>query len=126
MPVIVNFLSDNLIIPVYYYLLGYLVIWALAAGIARINSNPAAIGSYDRATHQAWMIALILHLIAGLVFVTWLCMTAIEQERGVGVMVLYVLPYIAILMLDLYFLLTGRQPQPASAGGSRGKRGGRK
>jgi len=119
---VIQFFIDPLIVPFYYYLLCYLVVWALAAGLARVTADPIVVGSYDRSTAQAWGITLILHLLAGLVFVIWLCMRAIREERPMVELILYLLMYLAIVMLDLYFLLTGRQPKSAQAGAKKAKR----
>jgi len=122
-----QFFIDPLIVPFYYYLLCYLVVWALAAAFARITSDPIVVGSYDRATARAWGVTLILHLIAGLVFVTWLCMKTIGGSYSIVKIVLYLLMYLAIVILDLYFLLTGRQTGTAQAKkASKRKRGGRR
>jgi len=124
MNTISNFLfNDSLVWPLYCYLGGYAGAWLLAFGLARLWSDEKKYGSYDAATHKAWMFAIVLHLIVGTLLIFYLTFKAIPVVVAWWHIPLYMLLYLFFVVLDVFLLLflakqdsqkKGRQTQTKS------------
>lgn len=111
MQAIVDFFVDPLIVPIYYYLAGYGLVWFFAFWLARIFSDPNTIGSYDKGTARAWRIAIAAHILGGTILVVWLCFKAIPYVVAWWHIPFYLIPYLFFIVVDIFFLLSLIQGQ---------------
>ena len=101
---IFDFFVDPLIWPVYIYLAAYGFMWLLAYSLARVFMNQSGI---ERGTTRAWRIAVIAHMLGGTVLVIWLVFRAIPRVSEWWHILLYLIPYLClILILDGFLLLS--------------------
>lgn len=96
-----DFFGHQLVVPAYYYFLAYGVVWAIAFVLAQLFITKKGI---ERAVIQAWSIALFLHMIGGLFFITWIFIRANNTEEEWSMRVLYLLLYLIILIADICLL----------------------
>jgi len=106
---IINFLGDPLVVPVYWFMLGYLAVWLLAFGLARAFSNAGEVGSYIRGSNKAWRFALLGHILSGTALVAWLSFKAVNMLPTWWQIPLYMIPYLFFLTLDVFLMLSFRQ-----------------
>lgn len=114
MQILINFLTDDLIIPAGFYILGYFAIWFLAYGLARVFSNPTVLGSYDSGSAKAWKVSISFHIMAGTLLVFWLIYKAMNQDREMWHIPFYLLPYLFFITMDIFLLINFRQASPVS------------
>ena len=115
MQVIAGFFGDPLVVPAYYYFLAYGIVWAIAFVLVRLFISGKK--GMERAVKQAWSIALFLHIIGGLFFITWIFVRARNTVGEWLQIPLYLLLYIIILIADicLLFALFNKRPNKEKA-----------
>ena len=115
MDVIAEFFADPLVVPAYYYFLGYCVAWSIAFILVRLFMGGK--GDMERAVIKAWGIALSLHMIGGLFFIVWIFIRAKNTVGEWAQIPLYLLLYFIILFLDVGLLinLVNKRPKKEKA-----------
>ena len=101
MSVILEFILSAQMEPFYYYLLSYFFIWLVALPISRLFiSNDR---NFELGANSASLIGLILHCITGFVFVYYMWN---DFQAGSLHWVYYLVPYIVLLFLNVFFVLS--------------------
>ena len=98
-----KFFGDPLLVPAYFYVIGYGIVWAIAFVLARLLMKQ---GGIERAATRAWQFAILLHIISGIALIAWICFRAIPRVAEWWHVPLYLIPYVLILILDICFLVT--------------------
>ncbi len=98
-----EFFGDPLLVPAYFYLLGYGIAWAIAFVLARLLMKQ---GGIERAATRAWQFAIVLHIISGTALIAWICFRAIPRVAEWWHVPLYLILYVLILILDICLLVT--------------------
>lgn len=103
-----DFLANSLVWPVYFGLVTYLLAWVGArffAGILakRIGSER---GGTERGTIQAWRWMIIFHLLASIIFVSYLCFRASPRVEVWTETLWHLVPSIPFLVLDVCLLMS--------------------
>lgn len=102
----IDIFLDPLIIPVYYYVLGYLAVFIIAVIIARLVSDEGSLGSYESATHIGWLIGFSTHLLAGIILDIYFGVyRAIEESASWSTIALYVTIYLLVIIVDVVFMI---------------------
>ena len=118
MDAIAEFFADPLVVPAYYYFLGYCVAWSIAFILARFFMNGK--DDLELAIIKSWGIALSLHIIGGLFFIAWIFIRA-KNTAGEWIQIpLYLLLYFIIFFLDVGLLinLLNNRPKKEKAAAS--------
>lgn len=101
-----DLLFDALIIPLYYYILGYLAVFVLALIISRLGSDEARLGSYESASHLGWLLGFIFHVVAGVALIGYYPVyRGLEQSVGWQGITVYVLLYGLFMIVDFVCLI---------------------
>ena len=77
--------------------------WLLAYSLARVFMNQSGI---ERGTTRAWRIAVIAHMLGGTVLVIWLVFRAIPRVSEWWHILLYLIPYLCLILILDGFLVT--------------------
>ena len=110
MEVIAEFFVDPLVVPAYYYFLGYGVAWSIAFILARLFMNGK--NDMERAVIKAWGVALSLHIIGGLFFIVWIFIRAKNAEEEWAQIPLYLSLYLIIFFVDMGLLINLLNKRP--------------
>ena len=101
MQVIGDFFVDPLVLPAYFYLAAYGIVWAVAFGLARLFMNQIGI---ERAATRAWRIAIVLHLLFGTGLAIWISVRAVPRVAEWWHTIFYLLLYVLIVIVDVCLL----------------------
>jgi hypothetical protein len=98
---------DPVITPIYYYLLGYLVLFLfLILPMAHLRSDEKRLGSYEASTHLGWFLGFIFHLIAGIILVAiFPIYKALNASYEWGMITLYAIIYVLVMIVDILFII---------------------
>ena len=106
MQTVFDFFIDPLIWPFHLYIAGYGLVWLVAFLLSRLFMPKIGI---EIGVMRGWKMAFTLHFLAGTALVFWLCFKAIDLVKAWWHIIFYMLPYIAIFLLDVYFLLLSNE-----------------
>lgn len=102
MQVLGEFFVDPFVMPVYFFLAAYGIVWLIAFGLARLFMNKIGI---DRASTRAWRIAFAAHILFGTGLAIWICARAIPRVSEWWHTVFYVLLYFLFIIVDVCCLI---------------------
>ena len=103
MQVIGDFFVDPLVLPVYFYLATYGIVWIVAFGLARLFLNQISI---ELATTRAWRIAIVLHMLFGTGLAIWIGIRAVPRVGEWWYTIFYLFFYVLIVIVDLCLLFS--------------------
>ena len=102
MEVVADFFVDSLVVPFYFYLAAYGIMWILVFFLARLfkSQNPV-----EQAAKKAWGIGLVLHLLGGTALIVWIAIRAVPRVAEWWHLPFYLIFYVLIVIVDVYCLI---------------------
>ena len=102
MEVVADFFVDSLVVPFYFYLAAYGIMWIIVFFLARlfIGRDPV-----EQAAKKAWGIGLVLHLLGGTALIVWITIRAVPRVSELWHVPFYLIFYIIIVIVDVYCLI---------------------
>ena len=102
MEVVTDFFVDSLVVPFYFYLAAYGIMWIIVFFLARlfIGRDPV-----EQAAKKAWGIGLVLHLLGGTALIVWIVIRAIPRVAEWWHVPFYLIFYVLIIIVDVCFLI---------------------
>ncbi len=112
MQFIADFFVDALVVPAYFYFLAYGIVWVIAFVLARLLIKQNGV---ERATTQAWRIAIVAHMFFGTVLIVWICFRAIPRVPEWWHIPFYLILYVLIVIVDLCLLVSLPTQRPSKS-----------
>lgn len=101
MDIIANFFVDSLVVPVYFYIAAYGVVWIIALVLSRFIFMDSARSNVELAARRAWRTGFILHLIGGTTLIVWIIFRASPRVAEWWHVPFYLIFYILIVVVDI-------------------------
>ena len=105
MQVIADFFVDSLVVPTYFYLAAYGIVWIIAFVLARLFMNQNQ-NQVERATRRAWGIAIVIHILGGTFLIIWIFSRAVHRVPEWWYIPIYLILYVLIVIVDVCFLIS--------------------
>ena len=120
MEVIAEFLVGSLVVPAYFYIAAYGVVWIIALISSRFIFMDSARSNVESAARRAWRTGFILHLIGATALIVWTVMRAIPRVAEWWYVPFYLIFYILIVIVDIVVIAKSfdkktTKPAPAAS-----------
>ena len=107
MEIIADFFVDSLVVPVYFYIAAYGVVWILALVLSRVFMDSER-RNVEAAARKAWMVSIIMHLLGGTALIVWIVIRAIPRLKEWWHVPFYLIFYILVVIVDIVAIAKAR------------------